>query len=167
MSRIDHGAARPGQARRGGGSHGQCRLRGQASRRSSQNVAPSEVGISTRHGLAEVLWYQGRIAESEPVLEEALETANRLEPSPTLLDQISFQAMRNAALEVWLGRQAEHAALCQRWLTWAEAQLQFTIKGRAAGMVNLGPVADAQLQARAFTLARQAVEAAPTNALLV
>jgi tetratricopeptide (TPR) repeat protein len=132
-----------------------------------RKLPPSEVGVSTRRGLAAALWYQGRIAESEPLLEEALEIANRLTPAPTLVDQLSFQAMRNAALEVWFGRAAEHAALCQRWLTWAGAHPQFTVKGRAAAMVNLGPVADPQLRASAFNLARQAVEAAPNNALIV
>ena len=130
-------------------------------------LPPSEAGVSALRGLATVLWYQGKISESEPVLEEALEIANRLAPSPTLVDQLSFQAMRNAALEVWFGRPAEHAALCRRWLTWAEAQPQFTPKGRAAAMVNLSPVTDRQLPASAFNLARQAVEAAPSNALLV
>jgi tetratricopeptide (TPR) repeat protein len=133
----------------------------------AKTLPPSEVGVSARCRLAAALWYQGRIAESEPALDEALDIANRLAASATLLDGLSFQAMRNAALEVWFGRQSEHTALCQRWLTWAEAQPQFTPKGRAAAMVNLGPVSDPQLRARANDLARQALEAAPTNALLV
>ena len=101
------------------------------------------------------------------MLDEALKMANRLAPSATLAERLSFQAMRNAALEVWFAREAEHTALCRRWLPWAEAQPRFVHKGRAAAMANLRPVADPQLQAGAFRLARQAVEAAPTNALLV
>ncbi len=48
---------------------------------------------------------------------------------------------------------------------WAARQPRFAPKGRAAGMASVRPLTDTQLQASALTLARQAVEAAPTNSL--
>ena len=133
----------------------------------ARGLPPSEAGANALLRWAELLWCQGQVAEAELALTEALAISNKLKLSSNLNDELSFQAMRNAALEVWFGRQAEHDALCQRWLIWAEAQPQFTFKGRAAGMVNLRSVADPRLQVTAYNLARQAVEAAPINALLV
>jgi serine/threonine protein kinase/tetratricopeptide (TPR) repeat protein len=133
----------------------------------ARRLPPSEAGINARLRLAEVLWCTGRIAESEPLLGEVMEVANQLAPSAVPVEEISVQAMRNAALEVWFGREAEHAALC-RWLVpWAEAQQRFVLKGRAAAMVGLRPVADLQIRTTALALARQAATAAPANALIV
>ena len=133
----------------------------------ARRLLPSEAGIYARLGLLDALWWQDQVAEAEPILAEAIETAKQLQPSITLADAISFHAMKHAALQVWFGREVEHAALCWKMLHWAADQPNFAPKGRAAAMANLRPLADPQVQVQALALARQAAEAAPTNSLVV
>ena len=116
-------------------------------------LPPSEAGLGAQLRLVQALWRQGEVVEAELLLPEILETAKQLPPSAILADRISFQAMRIAALQVWFGRQTEHAALCRQMVQWAARQPEFAPKGRAAGMTSLRPLADPQLQASALTLA--------------
>ncbi len=98
----------------------------------ARKLPPSEAGVRALLRLIEVLGCRGQVAEAEPLLAEALATAKQLPPSAALADEASLQAMRNAALEVWSGREAEHEALCRQMLQWAADQPRFAPKGRAA-----------------------------------
>jgi tetratricopeptide (TPR) repeat protein len=109
---------------------------------------------------------QGQVPEAGVSLQEALEFARRTTPA-ALPDRLSFMALKHAALQVWFGMESEHAALSRQMIQWAADQPRFAPKGRAARMLNLRPVNDPQLQNSALELARIALEAAPTNALLV
>jgi tetratricopeptide (TPR) repeat protein len=132
----------------------------------AKQLPPSEAAGDALTRLLEILWCQGQVAEAEPLVTEALAMANKFPSSASLANAVSLQVGRVAALQVWFGREAEHAALCRQMLQWAEGQPRFAPKRCAAAIANLRPLADPQLEAGALTLARQAAEAAPTNSLL-
>ncbi len=126
----------------------------------ASKLPPSAESVDTLLGLLGNPWPRGQLAQTEPLLAKLLEMAKQVPPSVESTDLIFYEAMRLAALEVWFGRQPEHAVLCRQLIEWAACQPKLTPKGRAAAVANLRPLADLQLQATALDLARQAAEGA-------
>jgi tetratricopeptide (TPR) repeat protein len=90
----------------------------------------------------------GRLAEALALLAEA----STAKPADTHL------AMKAAALQAWLGKDAEHTATSQRMLAGAADIGNPNDSERVAKLACLRPIADATVQEAALLLARKAVE---------
>jgi eukaryotic-like serine/threonine-protein kinase len=132
----------------------------------AQDQPASEAAVLALLRWVDVLCCRGQAAEAEPWLSQALALSKGLPPSASLADELSIQMTRTAALQVWLGREAEHEAMCRRGLEWAADQPQWPPRTRASFAVHLRPLSDPQLRLRALALAQQTVAGAPTNSLL-
>ena len=95
----------------------------------------------------------GRVTEGLPLLEEA----SARSPANTIA------ALKLAALQVWFGKEAEHAANCERVLNWAAGTNLAEAADRAARLTCLRPNPDAPQLERALTLARRAVQIGQPN----
>jgi len=127
---------------------------------------PSEASVNALLRLLDLQWRLGPVSEAEHSMAETLEIARQIPSSASLVEKVSFHAMKHAAIELSFGREADYTALCRQMIQWAGDQPKFAPKGRAAAMVNLRQQTDPQLRASALFLARQAVGAAPTNSFL-
>jgi len=97
---------------------------------------------------AAILAAEGRTLEALPLLAEA----SLRKPDDTVL------AMKVAALQVWFGRIADHAATSQRMLSWAADTASAEVAERVAKLASIRPEADAPRREAALVLARKAVE---------
>jgi eukaryotic-like serine/threonine-protein kinase len=90
----------------------------------------------------------GRTTKAIPLLVEA-STHN---PKDTIL------AMKVAALQAWLGQDADYAVTRQRMLNWAAAATNAEAADQVAKLACIRPLADASQRGAALALARKAVE---------
>ncbi len=90
----------------------------------------------------------GRTADALPLLVES----STGKPDDTIL------ALELAALQVWLGRDADYAATRQRMLKWGADTDQAEIADRVAKIVSFSPADDPATREGALILARRAVE---------
>jgi hypothetical protein len=81
-----------------------------------------------------------------------MEAASLRKPDDTML------AMKVAALEVWFGRIADHAATSQRMLTWAADTASAEVANRVSKLASIRPESDAPRREAALALARKGVE---------
>ena len=98
------------------------------------------------------------IAASRP--DEALALlveASSAKPEDTRL------AMKLAALQVWFGKDADHAATSQRVLVWAADTEKADAAERVAKLASLHPIADAKAQEAALLLARKVLKLGKNN----
>jgi hypothetical protein len=91
---------------------------------------------------------EGRTIEALPLLVEA----SLRNPDDTVL------AMKVAALQVWFGRIADHAATSQRMLSWAADTASAEVAERVSKLASIRPEADAPRREAALVLARKGVE---------
>lgn len=150
----------------------------QAARSGSRD---GELGAETRLLLVKILTALGREAEAGPIRKE-LTTLNAaaaghdskvaildaegrsVEALPLLADASlrnpddTVLAMKVAALQVWFGRNADHAVTSQRMLAWAVGTASAEVAERVAKLASIRPEADAPRREAALVLARKGVE---------
>ena len=95
-----------------------------------------------------ILDAEGRSVEALPLLADA----SLRNPDDTVL------AMKVAALQVWFGRNADHAVTSQRMLAWAVGTASAEVAERVAKLASIRPEADAPRREAALVLARKGVE---------
>ena len=78
--------------------------------------------------------------------------------SPARFPKVALLALKIAALQVWFGKDADHAATCPRMLELAAGTDDVYTADRAARAYCLRPSSDPQLIESAVTLARRAVD---------
>ncbi len=76
-------------------------------------------------------------------------------------------ALRMAAVQLWLGKEADYAETCRQMLQWAADKEDPFIADRAAKIAHLRPATDPQLRQTALALARRAVELGQADPALV
>lgn len=97
-------------------------------------------------------------ADGPPASSKLDETMARIVAAVVAKPENTSFAMTVAAVQVWHGRDADHAASVQRMLAWAPNATKPEDLERAAKAACLRPIADPAQQDTALTLARKAVD---------